>query len=90
MPHRPLRGGSLRSASHDPQRQVLEIEFVDGTVIRYQGVPEEVVRRLFAAPNAATFWEDRIAEEYPSQRGRATSNETARARLEDLFKSDTP
>ena len=27
--------------------------------------PEEVFRRLCSAPNPATYWEDRIAEEYP-------------------------
>jgi hypothetical protein len=28
-------------------------------------VPGEVYRRLCSAPNPATYWEDRIAEEYP-------------------------
>lgn len=28
-------------------------------------MPEEVFRRLCSAPNPATYWEDRIAEEYP-------------------------
>ncbi|MBX3585975.1 MAG: hypothetical protein KF796_04965 [Ramlibacter sp.] len=28
-------------------------------------MPAEVYRRLCSAPNPTTYWEDRIAEEYP-------------------------
>jgi hypothetical protein len=34
-------------------------------VLAYKHVPEEVFRRLCSAPNPTTYWEDRIAEEYP-------------------------
>ena len=35
------------------------------TVMAYKHVPQEVYRRFCSAPNPATYWEDRIAEEYP-------------------------
>ncbi len=34
-------------------------------MLAYKQVPQEVYRRLCSAPTPATYWEDRIAEEYP-------------------------
>jgi hypothetical protein len=85
MERRPLHTDRLRAAGYDARAQVLEIEFADGEVRAYQGVPDEVARRFFAAPNAAAFWEDRIAEEYPVRRGSAARDPDARAKLDDLF-----
>ena len=57
--------GRIREADHDPRTQQLELHFDNGTVLAYKQVPTEVYRRLCAAPNPGTYWEDRIAEEYP-------------------------
>jgi hypothetical protein len=48
-------------------------------------VPDEVWRRLIAAPNAGAYFDDRIAEEYPNAPGSAGTQDEARARLDDLF-----
>ncbi|MEI8301927.1 MAG: KTSC domain-containing protein [Burkholderiales bacterium] len=85
MEQRPLSGGKLRSASYDRRAQRLEIVFADHSVRIYQGVPEEVWRRLIAAPNAGAYFDDRIAEEYPNAPGSAGNQAQARARLDDLF-----
>ena len=39
---------------------------VSNYALAHQQVPQEVFRRLCSAPNPATYWEDRIAEEYPT------------------------
>ncbi|MGE0311089.1 MAG: KTSC domain-containing protein [Lautropia sp.] len=87
--HRPLRTATLRSGAYDPSESVLEIDFNDGRRIRYRSVPAEVARRFFASPNPASFWEDRIADEYAFESGRATAGEAeAKRRLDDLFGKD--
>ena len=83
--HRMLHTAQLKSASYDEQEKVLEIAFHNGQLKAYRGVPPEVARRLFAAPNPASYWEDRIAEEYPVDTGRAPAAQDAAARLKDLF-----
>ncbi len=85
MEQRKLTGGRLHSAGYDARQQRLEIVFTDHSVRIYKGVPEEVWRRLLSAPNAGSFFEDRIADEYPNQPGTAGTQDQARSRLDDLF-----
>lgn len=82
---RALKGGRLKAGAYDEREQRLELEFTDGSVRTYKGVPGEVWRRLLAAPNPASFHEDRIAEEYPAERGSAAADPDAKARLDALF-----
>ena len=83
--HRMLHTAQLKSAGYDEKQKVLEIAFHNGQLKSYRGVPPEVARRLFAAPNPASFWDDRIAEEYPVDNGRAPAAQDAAAKLNDLF-----
>lgn len=85
LAHRMLHTAQLKSAGYDEKEKLLEIAFHNGQVKSYKGVPHEVARRLFAAPNPAVFWEDRIAEEYPVETGRATGADDAASKLDDLF-----
>ena len=87
MERRALKGGRLKSGGYDERAQRLELAFVDGSVLVYKSVPAEVWRRLLAAPNPASFHEDRIAEEYPVERGSPAAGPEARARLDALFGS---
>ncbi|HSV81032.1 MAG TPA: KTSC domain-containing protein [Ramlibacter sp.] len=57
--------GRLRKAVYDPSSRQLDLHWDNRSVLAYKHVPEEVFRRLCSAPNPATYWEDRIAEEYP-------------------------
>jgi hypothetical protein len=83
--HRMLHTAQLKSAGYDEKEKILEIAFHNGQLKAYRGVPQEVARRLFAAPNPASFWEDRIAEEYPVDSGRSPAGNAAAAKLDDLF-----
>lgn len=85
LTHRMLHTAKLKSAGYDEKEKVLEIAFHDGQLKSYRGVPPEVARRLFASPNPATFWEDRIAEEYPVDTARVDRGQSAAAKLDDLF-----
>lgn len=82
---RPLRGGRLKAAAYDAREQRLEIDFVDGERRIFAAVPAEVWRRFVAAPNPASFYADRIEEEYAVTRARADGRDDARTKLDSLF-----
>jgi hypothetical protein len=75
MPTKTFTSGRIRKAEHDASSGQLDLHWDNGTVTAYKQVPQEVYRRLCSAPNPATYWEDRIAEEYP----KATSKKQAGA-----------
>lgn len=85
MGHHRLSGGRLTSAQYDARSLRLEIVFSDRSVRVYKGVPEAVWRRLLSAPSAGTYFDDRIAEEYPSEPGTAGTQAQAKRKLDDLF-----
>ncbi len=65
MTTKTFTSGRIRKADWQPATKQLDLHFDNGAVLAYKHVPEEVFRRLCSAPNPATYWEDRIAEEYP-------------------------
>lgn len=91
MPCKTFSGGRIRRADYDTASQQLDLRFDNGSVLAYKQVPDEVFRRLCNAPNPATYWEDRIAEEYPKGQPRAGSGDPAGAKKwSDLFGGDEP
>jgi len=76
----------LRKAEYDPATGQLDLHWDNGSVLAYKQVPQEVWRRLCSAPNPATYWEDRIAEEYPKGTPRSTGTAPGSGKtLDDLF-----
>jgi hypothetical protein len=65
MSTKTFTSGRIRKAEHDASSGQLDLHWDNRTVTAYKQVPQEVYRRLCSAPNPATYWEDRIAEEYP-------------------------
>ena len=65
MPTKLFTSGRIKKAEYDPASRQLDLHWDTKTVQAYKQVPEEVYRRLCSAPNPTTYWEDRIAEEYP-------------------------
>lgn len=68
MERKRISSAKIRGVGYDPKRQVLEVEFNDGRVMAYSGVSPEVHRRFMAAPSPVSYFEDKIAEEYPARR----------------------
>jgi len=87
MPSKTFTTGRIRRADYDTATHQLDLHWDSKTVLAYKQVPPEVYRRLCSAPNPTTYWEDRIAEEYP----KGTPMKTAPAAtsggktLQDLF-----
>ncbi len=79
-------GSRMRQAEWDAATRQLDVHWQGGSVQAYQQVPEEVFRRLCSAPNPATYWEDRIADEYPKARPRrAAGQPDPQQAFRDLF-----
>jgi hypothetical protein len=68
MERKRISSSKIRGVGYDAKSQILEIEFNDGRVMAYNGVSPEVHRRFMAAPSPVSFFEDKIAEEYPGRR----------------------
>jgi KTSC domain len=86
MPTKAFTSGRIRKAEYDTASHQLDLHWDNKTITAYKQVPQEVYRRLCSAPNPATYWEDRIAEEYPKgtpmkPKGGAEGGKT----LDDLF-----
>jgi hypothetical protein len=85
MPTRTFTGGRIRKAEYDAASRQLDLHWENKSVLAYKQVPEEVFRRLCSAPNPATYWEDRIAEEYPKGVPMKPASGAGGKTLGDLF-----
>lgn len=89
MPTKTFTSGRIRRADYDTASQQLDLHWDNKTVLTYKRVPAEVYRRLCAAPNPTTYWEDRIAEEYPKGVAKKVGGATdAASAFDDLFGKD--
>ncbi|MDZ4075221.1 MAG: KTSC domain-containing protein [Hylemonella sp.] len=79
--------GRFRRADYDATTHQLDLHRDDKTVFAYKQVPQEVFRRLCNAPNPTTYWEDRIAEEYPKgvPMSKAEESTDTSQKFQDLF-----
>lgn len=82
--------GRIRRADYDVKTQQLDLHRDDKTVLVYKHVPQEVFRRLCSAPNPTTYWEDRIAEEYPKAvpMSKVAGGDDAAQKFRDLFSGE--
>jgi hypothetical protein len=67
---RKVSSSKIRSVGYDERSRILEVEHSDGSVFQYTGVPQEVHRRLMAAPSIVSFYQDRIEEDFSRKRMR--------------------
>jgi hypothetical protein len=89
MPTKIFTSGRIRKADYNPTSRQLDLHWQDKSVLAYKQVPEEVYRRLCSAPNPATYWEDRIADEYPKGTPMTSGKDPDGSRkLSDLFGGD--
>ncbi len=87
MPSQTFTSGRIRRADYDEKTQQLDLHWDSKTVLAYKPVPQEVFRRLCSAPNPTTYWEDRIAEEYPkaTPKSKGAGADDAAQKFSDLF-----
>ena len=86
MQSQAFSSGRIRLVNYERRDQVLTLTWDNKTVTAYRPVPEEIFKRLLRAPNPATYFEDRVAEEYPRVTPKRSSpDEDPRQKLNDLF-----
>ena len=89
MLSRTFTNGRIRRADYDAESQQLDLHWDNKSTLAYKQVPHEVFRRLCSAPNPTTYWEDRIAEEYPKGVPMtSTTAPTGSKSFNDLFGPD--
>lgn len=72
MQREPVESSMLRSAGYDPERSILELEFNNGRIYRYFGVPREVFEELLIAESRGHYFLDQIDDLYPYLQVRRT------------------
>ena len=78
--------GRIRLVTYERRDQCLTLTWENKTVTAYRPVPEEIFQRLSRAPNPASYFEDRVAEEYPQVTPkRSSQGDDPRQKLNDLF-----
>jgi hypothetical protein len=66
MRREPVESRSLRSIGYDPPSQTLEVEFRNGRVYRYSGVPPEQHQALLAAESRGAYFNAEIRDVFPA------------------------
>lgn len=56
----PVTSSNLRSIGYDAASQTLEVEFTNGGVYQYFGVPEAVYRGLMSAASHGTYFDQHV------------------------------
>ncbi len=70
MERRKVNSSKIRSVGYDERARMLEVEHNDGSIYQYSGVSNEVYRRMMSAPTIASFYQDRVEEDYSRKRVR--------------------
>jgi hypothetical protein len=63
-----IESSSLRSIGYDRTTHTLEIEFRNGRVYRYAGVPDSVWFELRHAESKGKFFQERVRDQFVAQR----------------------
>jgi len=61
----PVSSRSIAAIGYDDDAEVLEVEFVSGSVYRYRGVSQDVFEDFRQAPSKGGFFNQRIRDAYP-------------------------
>ena len=68
MMKQPVASSNVRSVGYEPQSETLEVEFWNGSVYQYYGVPEFMHEQFINAPSKGQFLNVYIKNQYPYSR----------------------
>lgn len=63
-----VASSNIRSVGYDPQTQTLEVEFMNGTIYQYYGVPENIYDKMMGEQSKGRFLNMYIRNQYPYSR----------------------
>ncbi|HEY1772480.1 MAG TPA: KTSC domain-containing protein [Gammaproteobacteria bacterium] len=61
-----VTSSNIAAVGYDPVLQVLEVEFKNGTVYRYDGVSSEIHEAMVTAPSVGGYFSANIRNKFPS------------------------
>ena len=64
MVRKSVISSNLKSVGYDSFQMVLEIEFLEGSVYQYYGVPQSVYANLMSAPSYGMYFHADIRNNY--------------------------
>lgn len=79
-----INSGKLRAIGYDARARVLRVQLDNGQTLQYQGIGEDLWRRLSGSAAAWSFYRDNIEEEFNAQRVTASRPE-GKNPLDELF-----
>jgi hypothetical protein len=68
MDRQGVQSSNVASVGYDPEEMVLEVEFVDGDVYQYDGVPASVYEGLMSAPSVGRYLHQMVKGRYDYSR----------------------
>jgi KTSC domain len=68
MAWRGLQSSHMNGSDYDAETQRLTIQFVNGAIYRYHGVPQTTVDTLHQSSSPGTYFHDKIKGNYPEQK----------------------
>jgi hypothetical protein len=78
IPRYPVQSSALASVGYSKRLRVLEVEFTNGAVYRYVGVPRRLYHDLMSAESKARFYHANIKKKFRSVRVRSHMKENSR------------
>jgi hypothetical protein len=63
-----VASSNVQSIGYEPQSQTLEVEFLEGTIYQYYGVPQNMYDQLMREPSKGRFLNTYIKNQYPYSR----------------------
>jgi lysyl-tRNA synthetase class 2 len=65
MKRTPVESSNLKSVGYEKGRELLEVEFRNGDVYRYEGVGEETHKELMEAESVGRYFAKSVARSFP-------------------------
>jgi len=84
MEMKKINSGKLRAIGYDARARILQVQLDDGSMLQYNGVGEDLWRRLSNSGAAWSFYRDNIEEEFTVKRVSANAP-AGKNPLDDLF-----
>jgi hypothetical protein len=68
MERQPVESSNISSVGFDPETETLEVEFRNGSIYQYFGVPLPLFEQLTQSPSIGSFLNINIKESFPYER----------------------
>jgi hypothetical protein len=68
MERKAVSSSNIRSVGHDVTSNTLEVEFTNGSVFQYAGVPRELADQMVKAESVGSFFARNVRSQFQAKR----------------------